>query len=560
MEDGTQGTKPSSSSSKQKPAMGIQDLQSNTQNDESDESDPASAQAPPTHKHCWTMTHGFYAVMGGFAIDTSSEGPSFVNGRQGRLTFTVEGLRFIALNNQNLLPDIPEREIQDRSKANGLAKFLVCTQALWFCIQCISRTAQGLPISLLEINTAAHAICTLLIYLLWWSKPLDVEEPTLLKGPMSWTLAAWMWMTGLETEEEYWTPFETDITIEDPIVSGQRPSEVDLNFNHETFLTGPRRSQPDNQDSMTLQPSFTPNESAETASTNESAETASTNENAETASTTQMLDYGVQLIDILRYQRFYNSNDIRNLRSPVMVYSKWHEPDRGRYPRTRSLGWYWSGGRTMNFLRLGKMKWQPRIGSVMEFVKTPEVVHVNWTGVKLYESVAIQIQQQPGFISDQVQGIVRRSLNWPLTRTDFTYIPKKQHMIALFLSGFLYGGFHALAWDYYFASEIQRRLWQVSAVTIMAAAPIGFFGASPTLKLSCWLEGTIMGYSSDMNVHPSIFLLITSGLVRIPLFLAQILYLAGRVYLVVESFMSVMNLPEAIYELPVWSAYFPHIS
>jgi hypothetical protein len=32
-------------------------------------------------------------------------------------------------------------------------------------------------ISLLELNTFGHAICTLVTYFLWWRKPLDVQEP-----------------------------------------------------------------------------------------------------------------------------------------------------------------------------------------------------------------------------------------------------------------------------------------------------------------------------------------------------------------------------------------------
>ena len=36
---------------------------------------------------------------------------------------------------------------------------------------------QGLAISLLELNTFGHSICTLLIYWMWWDKPLDIEEP-----------------------------------------------------------------------------------------------------------------------------------------------------------------------------------------------------------------------------------------------------------------------------------------------------------------------------------------------------------------------------------------------
>jgi hypothetical protein len=30
---------------------------------------------------------------------------------------------------------------------------------------------------LLELNTFAHAVCALAIYIAWWNKPLDVEEP-----------------------------------------------------------------------------------------------------------------------------------------------------------------------------------------------------------------------------------------------------------------------------------------------------------------------------------------------------------------------------------------------
>ena len=49
--------------------------------------------------------------------------------------------------------------------------------ALWFCIGCINRFAQGLSISLLELSTLGHAFCTLFIYAMWWHKPLDVGEP-----------------------------------------------------------------------------------------------------------------------------------------------------------------------------------------------------------------------------------------------------------------------------------------------------------------------------------------------------------------------------------------------
>lgn len=89
------------------------------------------------------------------------------------------------------LLDKSERDISDKSKASGLAKALVCLQAFWFCLQCLTRLAQSLPVTLLELNTFAHAICALLVYVLWWDKPLDVEQPTYI--PIQGTKALYMW-------------------------------------------------------------------------------------------------------------------------------------------------------------------------------------------------------------------------------------------------------------------------------------------------------------------------------------------------------------------------------
>ena len=76
-------------------------------------------------------------------------------------------------------------QISDRSKANHLAKSIICLQALWYCTQFFARLGTGLPLLLLELNTLAHSICALLIYFLWWQKPLDIEEPTVLRTATS---------------------------------------------------------------------------------------------------------------------------------------------------------------------------------------------------------------------------------------------------------------------------------------------------------------------------------------------------------------------------------------
>jgi hypothetical protein len=97
-----------------------------------------------------------------------------------QLTLTWDGMCLLAKYCPEAIPDIPVDQINDQSKANGLAKVFVCLQALWFCFQCITRLSFHLSISLLELNTFGHSICALMLAVLWWRKPLDVAEPTLI--------------------------------------------------------------------------------------------------------------------------------------------------------------------------------------------------------------------------------------------------------------------------------------------------------------------------------------------------------------------------------------------
>jgi hypothetical protein len=140
----------------------------------------------------WTITHSFFAASGGFAFDTSelSENQKFLPGTRDRVTLTPEGLLYVAKQAPWLIPNVSAESINDKSKANGLAKAVVCFQATWFMAEIIARLSRSLPISLLELNTFAHALCAILIYVLWWYKPLDVEEPVLIQGKDMWHICA----------------------------------------------------------------------------------------------------------------------------------------------------------------------------------------------------------------------------------------------------------------------------------------------------------------------------------------------------------------------------------
>lgn len=171
----------------------------------------------------WTQMHSHYALMGGYVFDTSGSLNFFPNGRT-RLSLTPTALLKIAELEPDLLPNLPKSNIEDKSKADGLAKTIVCVQALWyvvlpfklvhsclqsfpnaganfnsidrFIVQTIGRLATSNPTSLLEMNTLLHALCCFAIYAAWWHKPLDIEEPTTveLSSMEHKQLAAWMLM------------------------------------------------------------------------------------------------------------------------------------------------------------------------------------------------------------------------------------------------------------------------------------------------------------------------------------------------------------------------------
>ncbi|KAK0712873.1 hypothetical protein B0T26DRAFT_649259, partial [Lasiosphaeria miniovina] len=137
----------------------------------------------PRRRHSWTMAHSHFAIMGGFAFDSdvASSGGDFFPANRKRAALTALGLLRLAHVTPHLVPDVSTTQITDRSKANWLAKTVVALQALWFAAQVVSRLAAGLTVSLLELNTFAHAACTLVAYALWWHKPLDVAEPVLVR-------------------------------------------------------------------------------------------------------------------------------------------------------------------------------------------------------------------------------------------------------------------------------------------------------------------------------------------------------------------------------------------
>jgi hypothetical protein len=114
----------------------------------------------------WTMTHGFFLVMGGFTLHDKGTALRILDyweletlSKAGKITW----------------PSITKEEIQDRSKGDYLSKGIVVMQIGWFITQFIGRCVYSLEITELEKFTFIITILTVATYGLWWHKPLDVH-------------------------------------------------------------------------------------------------------------------------------------------------------------------------------------------------------------------------------------------------------------------------------------------------------------------------------------------------------------------------------------------------
>jgi hypothetical protein len=134
------------------------------------------------------MTYAHFVTMGGFALRVDH-----LHNTLERVTITPQGMLLLASRGHFVCPDTDA--INDKSKANLLAKGLAVLQVLWLVGQVIERKVAKLPITLLEVHTLVHVFCALVMYLLWLSKPLDVTEPTIVAAEDFQEEVAYMLLT-----------------------------------------------------------------------------------------------------------------------------------------------------------------------------------------------------------------------------------------------------------------------------------------------------------------------------------------------------------------------------
>ena len=126
----------------------------------------------------WTMTHAFFANMGGFALQTQMA-------NQAQWTsFPLDAKQVLYLVDNDYISYeevcIQREDIKDKDKVDGVVRLIIVCQIFWFFVCCVARIYQHLTVTALELATLGFIFCSMGTYYFWFYKPMDVGRAIIL--------------------------------------------------------------------------------------------------------------------------------------------------------------------------------------------------------------------------------------------------------------------------------------------------------------------------------------------------------------------------------------------
>ncbi|CAI7629299.1 unnamed protein product [Penicillium viridicatum] len=116
----------------------------------------------------WTITHAFYADMGGFVLKCKDSVAFPINAKQ---------LHYLIVKKYVNISRVDEQVIADKNKVDGMLRLLTIFQCLWFIFSICGRASLRLAITTGELTTAAFIVCSIATTFCWYNKPADVRTP-----------------------------------------------------------------------------------------------------------------------------------------------------------------------------------------------------------------------------------------------------------------------------------------------------------------------------------------------------------------------------------------------
>lgn len=531
-------------------------------------------------KPVWTMTHSWYAIMGGYCYNLREGSKVYLPDDHGRekLALRDEALQFVAQHEPSIIPKLSVNSIMDKSSAGAFVKVITLFQALWFSLQCIARMGQGLSISLLELTTFAHCIVGLIIGWLWLQKPLDISEADALDIPDGVKEPHWM-MAMLYTLSS----FDGESSDDDACrkLSPQKRRQI-MAADPEPVTEGNDTSRQVYLDPLGEHAplSFSDLNLNMASSTRPSSSRPATGRNTRAGSLARPpSSRPVTGASHLRPQAAPRSPTSSN--SPPQSLSEMIQAAADAECRLKIR------------MQLAQKGWNHYIFQPGQPAHGATEAGGHATGIDI-EHEQIQQATQRRLKRTLQNTLVDRITNFPRGRHYQPGDPlHKEHTIrthlGITLTGFLYGGLHLLAWDASFMSPTESTIWKVAALSLAASGllvPVTHAEGVISGVVRPWLEMDEGERDAEEAAHLAekartmspwrggwrrywwkfykwCFLWMVEVirvLKVVVMVILAIVYFGLRIFIFLECLINLGHLPPSAYDVVRWSQYVPHIS
>ncbi|KAI9792974.1 MAG: Phosphate metabolism transcription protein [Peltula sp. TS41687] len=450
-----------------------------------------------------SMIYAHYVVMGGFVTDVSHLHDSL-----SRLTISSKGVAFLAKHGHFLR--LPEVTIRDKSKADLLSKALVCFQVTWQLIQTIARWATGIPLTLLEVHIFLHIACALAMYGLWVSKPLDVRDPTVVDPSEFQDLLALMLMRNYG----FGRKARRADSVEESLISIRATDHSHHNGSESSYLhLYPTSTDDPGQDS---EPEKTSSEFLPRVVTHYPGDG---------------FDFSLFPRRSLGVCTLISGQSLGCGIGPALSVCSLNGPS--------SMSGENNGRLAVDLSDRDIQRWNL---AAVALGRAGEPFHHSDESVNYFTTHAPNIFLDRKGLQAGFYGYFRAWASGGL-------------IAALSVCGF-YGAVHITAWNFRFPTAIERFLWRAACIDTIAGtiSLLTLFSVVIYLREHDWRRLVKAFCTPEPGWMPYLFRsLIVLGLLNVPLFLAS------RLYILVETFISLRHVPKGIYQTVQWTDYIPHI-
>ncbi|PPQ90883.1 hypothetical protein CVT25_007353 [Psilocybe cyanescens] len=498
----------------------------------------------------WSNVHGHFLQMGGFILVDGDKDMGVIYPRVFYDLLQEGKIRF---------PRVSEDEINALSKGDGFSKLIVVGQTSWFVAQCISRAVQGLVITELELVTVSFAFLNVLLYFLWWNKPLN--SSFIVRVPICSDLVPIIFLPldGHDDDDttinflyspftvqssvhsQNYTPRRSDASVDmheaEPSLDGLNLHSIsqDRSSNasvvHQNHVSKGSDASADKGTANSSLDDLDPHSTPQDRSSNSKDSLTEQFKREDSHHSVDDHDLETGRSSMIGYEPSIDLGHVRcsspNQASPAAVANRPVVHTRKSRTTFRSLCIPW-------YLLYGITRWiMKRIGHMRSYNTS---THSHTTGLKRIH-IFYAFASVNKHATEKATNIFRSA--------------------AIACIGAVFGAIHCAGWNFVFPSRTQMLIWRISSAFIFAYPSI--IGLTMLITIM-WAKAYFR--SLDGSVHSGKAerkKLMVIVYVLHNLFKCLPIYLLARMVLLIEAFIALRDLPMEAFVQVEWMRFLPHI-